>query len=134
MALISGIAPALLILHDQISGLKFMITGLMSKWKQVSLWHHSFLFVSRLQAKVSYIIFQVREYVTTSLWGGLASVVSPRRISRLAELTNPAYAEVLWFFQGGRPLPVSLTIDDAPGDTTAAKMRAVARHVASWGM
>lgn len=61
------------------------------------------------------ILRQVREYVTTSLWGGLAAVAPPRRLLNLAKF-SPAYTDTLWYFQGGRPLPVSLTIDDAPGN------------------
>ena len=61
------------------------------------------------------IPWQVREYVTTSLWGGVANIAGPRRISKFAML-NSAYQDTLWYFNGGRPLPVSLTIDDAPGD------------------
>jgi hypothetical protein len=62
------------------------------------------------------ILRQVREYVVSSLWGGLAAVVPPRRLLSLAKLASPAYADTLWYFQGPGPLPVSLTIDDAPGN------------------
>ncbi len=60
---------------------------------------------------------QVREYVTTSLWGGFTGVVPLRRLSNLVPFVASQYADVLCFFQGGRPLPLALTIDDAPGDT-----------------
>jgi hypothetical protein len=60
-------------------------------------------------------LLQVREYVTTSLWGGLSAVVPPRKLTNLARIGSAAYADTLWYFQGQRTLPVSLTIDDAPG-------------------
>ncbi len=55
--------------------------------------------------------------MTTSLWGGFTGVVSLRRLSNHVPWVRPDYADVLCYFQGGRPLPMALTIDDAPGDT-----------------
>ena len=82
----------------------------MSKWSRVS---HSF---QLLVAPLFLIICQVRQYLGSSLWGGLAAIVPPRSLLSLAKLASPAYADTLWYFQGGEPLPVSLTIDDAPGN------------------
>jgi hypothetical protein len=65
------------------------------------------------------IHLQVCEYVKTSIWGGLYAVVPSRYIMPgfivYSGLLGP-HTDTLWYFQGEGPLPVSLTIDDAPGD------------------
>ena len=68
------------------------------------------------------IVEQVRQYIFTSVWGGLFALVPPRKLFGLAKHVSAAFPpDTLWYFEGKEQLPVSLTFDDAPGNLLVFK-------------